>query len=64
MQLMRCEHCGAPFVRFRKDKRFCSQSCKIKNYRRIQKEQLDYIHKVLTEKVFGSPKLLGPDLFT
>ena len=56
-----CKVCGRPFLAHRIDKRFCSKSCLMKNYRRTQRAKLDYLEDLIAKLPGHKPSM--PDLF-
>ena len=54
-----CRECGGFFVKFREEKRYCSNACRMRHNRQVQKKKLDYLERLVAEP----PKLIGPDLF-
>jgi len=58
-----CVHCGAPFVKFRKDKQFCSNVCQMRAYRSAQKEKLDILERLISKLPSRNRPHIINDLF-
>tara|TARA_Y100001951_G_C11051065_1_gene135616 strand:- start:172 stop:354 length:183 start_codon:yes stop_codon:yes gene_type:complete len=48
-----CVHCGRAFIAARKDKKFCSVSCKVANYQMRKRDPLGKITKKLKDDLKG-----------
>lgn len=57
-----CLECGAPFVKFRIDKQFCTDACRMRDYRRAQKRKLERLESLI-EKATGQEHRIINDLF-
>jgi endogenous inhibitor of DNA gyrase (YacG/DUF329 family) len=57
-----CFECGELISQSSKNRQFCSGRCRGANFRRIQKEKLNILEKLLLEKVPDSPAIKR-DLF-
>jgi predicted nucleic acid-binding Zn ribbon protein len=60
-----CLECGAPFVRFRIDKQFCTDACRMRmrDYRRAQKNKLEHFENLI-ERATGQEPRINNDLFS
>jgi hypothetical protein len=54
--------CGAPLVVKRPRKKFCSNRCKMKTFRREQSERLDHLESLVRKITANKPKVIH-DLF-
>ena len=57
-----CFECGELISQSSKNRQFCSGRCRGANFRRIQKEKLNILEKLLLEKVPGNTPIKR-DLF-
>ena len=48
-----CVHCGRQFIALRKDKKFCSKSCKVSNHQMKKRGPLKKITDKLQESTKG-----------
>ena len=57
-----CLECGGPFFKFIIDKQFCTDVCRMRSNRRIQKLKLDRLEELIEKLPWQ--KSLTPDLFS
>jgi predicted nucleic acid-binding Zn ribbon protein len=57
-----CQECGTTLVVRRNNKKFCSNRCKMKNFRRVQNEKFDLL-EALIDKLPGQKPHITKDLF-
>ena len=57
-----CLECGAPFVKFRIDKQFCTDACRMRDYRRVQRRKLERLESLISKATGQEPHIIN-DLF-
>jgi hypothetical protein len=58
----KCLECGAPFVKFRIDRQFCTDACRMRDYRRSQRKKLERLENSIRTAI-GKESIVLKDLF-
>jgi len=58
-----CLECGAPFVKFRIDKQFCTDACRMRDYRRAQRKKLERLERSI-KSAMNQEQIVLKDFFS